>query len=87
MRKSFATARERAVLEGLRIHDLRHTCATWLVSNGVPLTEVRDLLGHSTVRMTESYAHLAPENIRDAVKKLDAVSRFGHGHGNEKQTT
>jgi len=86
VRKSFATARERAGVEDFRIHDLRHTCAAWLVSSGVPLTEVRDLLGHSTVMMTERYAHLAPENIREAVKRLDTVSRSGHGQELEQQT-
>jgi len=50
---------------------MRHTCAAWLVSAGVPLTEVRDLLGYSTVKMTERYAHLAPENVRAAVARLD----------------
>jgi integrase len=58
----------------------RHTCAAWLVSAGVPLTDVRDLLGHSTVRMTERYAHLAPERVRSAVAVLDEVaeSRLSH---------
>jgi len=43
---------------------MRHTCVAWLVSEGVPLTEVRDLLGHSTVIMTERYAHLALCGLR-----------------------
>ena len=78
------TACQRANIEDCRIHDLRHTCAAWLVSAGAPLPEVRDLLGHSTVKMTERYAHLAPENVRAAVAKLDSVgSRSGHGRGNE----
>ena len=85
VRKSFGTARRRAGIEDFRIHDLRHTCAAWLVSSGVPLTEVRDLLGHSTVKMTERYAHLAPEDIREAVKHLDNVSRFGHGCEKERK--
>ncbi len=38
-----------------------------LLSAGVPLAEVRDLLGHSSITMTERYAHLAPENVRAAV--------------------
>ncbi|MDR1062420.1 MAG: tyrosine-type recombinase/integrase [Azoarcus sp.] len=56
----------------------RHTCASWLVSAGQPLHVVRDLLGHSTIKMTERYAHLAPETVRDAVAVLDSVSRSGH---------
>ena len=78
VKKSFATACLTAGIKNFRIHDLRHTCAAWLVSAGVPLAEVRDLLGHSTVRMTERYAHLAPENVRAAVTVLEGRSRFGH---------
>ncbi len=79
VRRSFMTACRRAGIEDLRIHDLRHTCAAWLVSAGVPLTEVRDLLGHSTVIMTERYAHLAPENVRAAVSRLEGgKSRNSH---------
>ncbi len=50
---------------------MRHTTAAWLVSSGVPLPEMRDLLGHTTVTMTEKYAHLAPDNVRAAVAILD----------------
>ncbi|MEO5345831.1 MAG: site-specific integrase [Magnetococcus sp. YQC-9] len=71
IRTGFETACRRAGLEDFHVHDLRHTCSAWLVTAGVPLPEVRDLLGHSTVRMTERYAHLAPENIRAAVAVLD----------------
>ncbi len=45
-------------------------------TEGVALTEVRDLLGHSTVQMTERYAHLAPENVRAAVARLEEVSHI-----------
>ena len=41
-------------------------------------SEIRDLLGHATIAMTEKYAHLAPENVRRAVARLDNRSRFGH---------
>ena len=79
VKKSFRTACRKAGIKHFRIHDLRHTCAAWLVSSGVPLSEVRDLLGHSTITVTERYAHLAPENIRAAVNKLEDVqSQFGH---------
>lgn len=76
-RKGFLAACAKVGIEDFRFHDLRHTCAAWLVSAGVPLTEVRDLLGHSSVTMTERYAHLAPERVRSAVAMLDE-SHFGH---------
>lgn len=79
VKRSFTTACKRVGIEDYHIHDLRHTCAAWLVSAGVPLTEVRDLLGHSTVKMTERYAHLAPENVRAAVARLEgSESQFSH---------
>lgn len=83
IKRSFATACRVAGVEDFRIHDLRHTCAAWLVTAGVPLPEVRDLLGHSTVQMTERYAHLSPDNLRAAVRVLDRESRSGHADENE----
>jgi integrase len=74
VRKSFLGACERAGIADFHIHDLRHTCASWLVSEGVELSAVRDLLGHSTTAMSEKYAHLSPERVRQAVGKLDCVS-------------
>ncbi|MDZ7839639.1 MAG: site-specific integrase [Gammaproteobacteria bacterium] len=79
LKNSFASACKNAGIKDFRIHDLRHTCAAWLVSRGVPLSEVKELLGHSTINMTERYAHLAPENVRAAVAVLDGESRFSHG--------
>ncbi len=43
----------------------------WLTMKGRPLKEVSELLWHSSVKMTERYAHLAPERLRDAVAVLD----------------
>jgi integrase len=78
VRRAFETACRRIGLADFRIHDLRHTCAAWLVSAGVALAEVRDLLGHASITMTERYAHLSPENVRAAVAILDDASRSGH---------
>ena len=79
LHRSFRLACARAGIEDFRIHDLRHTCAAWLVTAGVPLPEVRDLLGHASITMTERYAHLAPDNVRAAVSRLDEpASRSGH---------
>lgn len=82
--RSFNYACQKAGLMDFRFHDLRHTCAAWLVTAGVPLPEVRDLLGHSTVIMTERYAHLSPDNLRVAVGVLDRLSRSGHAASSEE---
>ena len=79
VKRSFATTCRRAGLSNFRFHDLRHTCAAWLVTARVPLSEVRDLLGHSSVVVTERYAHLAPHRVRAAVAVLDA-SRLSHAN-------
>ena len=84
VKKSFATACRGAGIEDFRIHDMRHTCAAWLVSAGAALAEVRDLLGHASITMTERYAHLAPENVRNAVSLLEG-SRSRSGHVKEKK--
>lgn len=67
----FRKAVKLAGIEDFRIHDLRHTFASWLVSEGVELVKVRDLLGHTSIKMTERYAHLMPERLHDAVEVLD----------------
>lgn len=68
---SFEKACNSAGIEDFHIHDLRHTFASWLVSNGVDLIKVRDLLGHTSIKMTERYAHLMPSRLLSAVEVLD----------------
>jgi integrase len=67
------TARRRAGLADLRIHDLRHSFASSLVNGGAPLYEVQKLLGHSNIRTTERYAHLAPERLLGSMRISDAA--------------
>ena len=62
---------KRARVGNFRWHDLRHHFASRLVQHGVPLNTVRDLLGHSTGDMSLRYAHLAPDQRREAVAKLN----------------
>lgn len=52
-------------------HSLRHTFASWLVQKGVSIYEVSKLLGHSDIRVTQVYAHLTPDNLRNAVELLN----------------
>lgn len=61
---------ERAKIGKFRWHDVRHHFASRLVQVGVPLNTVRDLLGHASMAMTLRYAHLAPDQKREAVAKL-----------------
>jgi len=63
-----------AGLPDLKPHDLRHTVATNLIRNQVPLIEVSKLLGHANTRITEQvYVGFAPKFLRNAVSKLDAL--------------
>ena len=52
-------------------HSLRHTFASRLVQRRVSLYEVKELLGHSDIAMTQRYSHLADETLRDAVARLN----------------
>jgi len=81
IRTGWRNACEDAGLVNLRFHDTRHTFATRLRANGVHEWDIRDLLGHTSVRMTSVYTHLAPANLCQAVNtlgqsKLGKVVRF-----------
>jgi integrase len=71
----FAVVAREAKLADFRFHDLRHTCASWLVQDGASLQEVKEILGHRDLTMTLRYAHLAPGHLRSAVARLDNVFR------------
>ena len=53
-----------------RIHDLRHTTASWMLQAGADLIHVRDMLGHSSVAVTQRYAHLGAKHLRQAVNRV-----------------
>jgi integrase len=64
---SWDTARKAAGLEGLRVHDLRHSFASFLVNAGCSLYEVQKLLGHASIAMTQRYSHLSQDSLMRAV--------------------
>ena len=59
-------AREKAGLQDVRIHDLRHSFASLLVNSGRTLYEVQQLLGHTQVKTTQRYAHLSQDTLLSA---------------------
>ncbi|MDD7280434.1 MAG: tyrosine-type recombinase/integrase [Erysipelotrichaceae bacterium] len=68
--KSFNAVLKKANIKNFRFHDLRHTVATRLVEQGVPLPVVQEILGHSKIETTMRYAHAIPEQKINAINLL-----------------
>ena len=68
--KSWASVLKDAEIKNFRWHDMRHDFASQLVMKGVDLNTVRELMGHSDMKMTMRYAHLAPSSQLRAVELL-----------------
>ena len=64
--KSWSTARKQAGIADVRIHDLRHSFASFLVNAGRSLYEVQRILGHTQIKTTQRYAHLSHDTLIDA---------------------
>ncbi len=60
-------------ISDIRLHDLRHTFATWLRQSGTELDVIASQLGHRDLRMTKRYARIAASQVRSAVAGLDAL--------------
>lgn len=70
----FKTALDSLGLPPKRFHDLRHSCASLLVAQGVPMRVVMETLGHSDIRLTmNTYSHVSLEVSREAATRIDAV--------------
>jgi integrase len=67
----FERVMKAAGLHRIRIHDMRHSFASQLVMAGVPLKAVAEFLGHSDTRITDRYAHLAPQVAESYIELLD----------------
>ncbi len=68
IKRAFSTAREEAKLPGLRLHDLRHSAASFMINAGVDLFTVGRILGHADHQSTMRYAHLANDTLKAAVE-------------------
>ena len=72
VKKSFVAAVKRAGIPHCTPHDLRRTCASWLVQAGTPIQEVARLLRHADIQTTlDVYAHMMPDQLRGTVEILD----------------
>jgi integrase len=60
-------------ISDIRLHDLRHTFATWLRQSGTELDVIASQLGHRDLRMTKRYARIAASQVHQAVAGLDAL--------------
>jgi site-specific recombinase XerD len=61
---------EQAGVRDARVHDGRHTAATLLIEQGVHVRTVQQILGHSDIRVTQRYTHVAEQSQRDAAEQM-----------------
>ena len=72
--KAFHQMLDKAGLPQRRFHDMRHSCATLLVVQGVSSRVVMDVLGHSQIGLTmNTYSHVIPDLRRDAARRLEEL--------------
>ena len=89
IKRRFKPALNRAGIEEIRFHDLRHTYASLLLVNGVPIKYVQRQSGHASITMTmDLYTHLLPEVndkcvnllnniVNETIEPQEEISRFG----------
>lgn len=86
IRAAFATAAQRAGVRHLaagrlRIHDIRHTTASWLLAATGDLVVVKAVLGHASIKTSARYAHLM------SGRKAQAVEKISHFLGDAQEKT
>lgn len=74
--RAFRKALKAAKIPNFHFHDLRHCYCSYLRQQGVDLHTIASLAGHTDLRMTQRYAHLNVDNLRDAVTKLEKITNL-----------
>lgn len=69
----FTRLRAHCELDDVSLHTLRHTCASRLVQGGMDLYRVKEWLGHSSITVTQRYAHLSPTNLDTGIAILQGA--------------
>jgi integrase len=74
LQRDFERILKHSQVPKVRFHDLRHSAASLLLSQGVPLRLIQEILGHSSIAMTaDLYAHIAPSLMREAAEKMESI--------------
>ena len=71
IKTGFRAAVRRAGLKHCTPHDLRRTCATWMVQDGIPVAQVARFLGDTEEMIEKVYGQHSPEYLRDAARSLE----------------
>ncbi len=80
VKKPFETAMQRAGIVNFRFHDLRHTFASYFMMRGGDLLTLKEFLGHSSMKMVERYAHLAPGHKVRQINNLSGIFSDNNCH-------
>jgi integrase len=71
----------------VRVHDLRHTCASLLLAQGVDARTIMETLGHSTITMTlDTYAHVMSTTLKAAADRMDDALGLDESDGEQEGT-
>ena len=85
LQKSWRRIRKAAGLDDVRIHDLRHTFASWGASGGLPLPMIGALLSHSQPQTTHRYAHLSADPLKAGSEQVAGAIADAMGRRSKKR--
>ena len=72
IKRSFHSVLKKADIDDFRFHDFRHTAATRMLEKGADIRTVQEILGHSSVSVTERYTHTNAQNKKSAIELLSS---------------